>query len=266
MLQRNYPSSEVLIHLPQSFTARLVNQPQLKFQPSVYLLSILLTLLAIAFTPKGDWGSLGFYSLGIAGWLIRLRIYLKISMRSLFSRVTVEFLFIGLILLSTLFHTGGEVIFNWGWLQITSQGLITLITVSFKTFLSLLLVNSLLSILSQTQILNAFLALHFPPLFVAIMGSMLRYLHLLNREFQTKKRAALSRNLLLNPRQTRQVTANLIGSLLIRSYDRGERIHQAMLARGYSGLTMTSEPSPFSRSERFFLGCLVFSLLLGQGL
>jgi cobalt/nickel transport system permease protein len=98
------------------------------------------------------------------------------------------------------------------------------------------------------------------------MGSMLRYLHLLKREFQTKKRAALSRNILLNPRQTRQVTANLIGSLLIRSYDRGERIHQAMLARGYSGLTMTSEPSPFSRSERLFLGCLVLSLFLGQGL
>lgn len=250
----------MLIHLPQGFVKRTPHPLKLSGQPPVYLLAILFTLLAIAFTPKGDWRTLGFYALGISVWILRLRI----SLRSLFRAVTVEFFFISLILFSTLFQAGGKIILSWGWIHITQNGLTTLATVSIKTLLSLLLVNGLLIVLSHSQILNAFLALGFPPLLVAIMGSMLRYLHLLNREFQTKKRAALSRNLFGNPQQTRQVIANLIGSLLIRSYDRGERIHQAMLARGYSGFPIPPETSPFSPSERGMLFCLILGLLLGQ--
>ncbi|MGL5035622.1 MAG: energy-coupling factor transporter transmembrane component T family protein, partial [Microcystaceae cyanobacterium] len=232
------------------------------YQPSTYLITTFLTLLAIAFTPKGAWLTFIFYALGIIFWLLKNRLF----KRSLFLKVSVEFLFVSLILLSSLFQTGGKIIWSWGWLQISSNGIITLGTVTFKLFLSLLIVNILLYQLTQSQILNSLLTLKVPPLLVAIMGSMLRYLQLLNREFQTVRRAALSRNLTLTPQSTRLILANGIGSLFIRTYDRGERIHQAMVARGYTGLPEqdTQNPLKFTIKEKQFLGCVIIWLLLGQ--
>ena len=57
----------------------------------------------------------------------------------------------------------------------------------------------------------------------------------------------LSRNLLNNRRWQRLIIGNTMGSLFIRSYERGERIHQAMLAQGYRGSPRSRRNSPSSR-------------------
>jgi cobalt/nickel transport system permease protein len=54
----------------------------------------------------------------------------------------------------------------------------------------------------------------------------------------------------------------MIGALFIRTYDRGNRIHAAMVSRGYGGDTMAIEPQPFTASDRFFLlGTSLFAIL-----
>jgi cobalt/nickel transport system permease protein len=45
------------------------------------------------------------------------------------------------------------------------------------------------------------------------------------------------------------VYGNLAGNLLIRSYDRGERIHAAMLSRGFTGRLPTAEVLHFRASD-----------------
>ncbi|MGL5032665.1 MAG: cobalt ECF transporter T component CbiQ, partial [Microcystaceae cyanobacterium] len=130
----------MLLHLPQGFKPITSPPLPLPYQPSTYLITTFLTLLAIAFTPKGAWLTFIFYALGISFWLLKNRLF----KRSLFLKVSVEFLFVSLILLSSLFQTGGKIIWSWGWLQISSNGIITLGTVTFKLFLSLLIVNILL--------------------------------------------------------------------------------------------------------------------------
>jgi len=78
------------------------------------------------------------------------------------------------------------------------------------------------------------------------------------------RRAAASRNLMNNNRSIRLVVGNMIGGLFIRTYDRGNRIHQAMLSRGYQGvLPIEKLPQP-GRSDAIALTLTVIIALVGQ--
>ena len=77
--------------------------------------------------------------------------------------------------------------------------------------------------------------LRMPDLIVQIMGFMLRYLEVVSGEMGRMHTAMRSRG--CDPRSPRHwpVLARSLGALFIRSYERGERVHLAMLARGYDG-------------------------------
>ncbi len=77
--------------------------------------------------------------------------------------------------------------------------------------------------------------LRMPDLIVQIMGFMLRYLDVVSAELGRMLTAMRSRG--YDPRSPRHwpVLARSLGALFIRSYERGERVHLAMLARGYTG-------------------------------
>ena len=205
--------------------------------PSTRVLCTVLMVFAIALTPNGHWKTWALYGVGIA----TLVILSQVTFGSLAKRVGVEFIFIGVVLLGTLFQRSGEVIWQWGWLQVTTVGLTTLGSVALKMLLSLTMVNILILTTPIPALLQAISTLRVPPLLVAIMASMYRYIAVLTDEFQSMRRAALSRNLMNSRKTQRLVIGNMFGSLFIRTYDRGERVHQAMLARGYTGLFPQAE-------------------------
>lgn len=74
-----------------------------------------------------------------------------------------------------------------------------------------------------------------PRVLTAIAGFMVRYLDIVAGEFSRRRVAIASRG--YEPRWLWQSgpLARSAGSLFIRSFERGERVHQAMLARGYTG-------------------------------
>jgi cobalt/nickel transport system permease protein len=58
----------------------------------------------------------------------------------------------------------------------------------------------------------------------------------------------------------------MIGSLFIRTYERGERVHQAMMSRGYRG-TPTAVEGPRSRHrDRLALAITILFALLGHSI
>ncbi len=77
--------------------------------------------------------------------------------------------------------------------------------------------------------------LRLPDMIVQIMGFMLRYLDVVTAELGRMTTSMRSRG--CDPRSPRHwpVLARSLGALFIRSYERGERVHLAMLARGYDG-------------------------------
>ncbi len=194
---------------------------------------MLLLVFAIAFTPNRHWLTWSLYaSAGLALLWIA-----KLSWKTLAQRVALEGLFVSTIALGAVFSPQGTPIWQWGWLHITDAGLALFASVMVKAILSLLLLNLLIMTTPMDELLAALTALRCPPLLIAIVASMYRYLTVLMAEFQVMQRAAAARNLTGIKRWQRVVAGNMIGALFIRTYERGDRIYQAMLSRGYQGVS-----------------------------
>jgi cobalt/nickel transport system permease protein len=74
-----------------------------------------------------------------------------------------------------------------------------------------------------------------PRVLTAIAAFMVRYVDIVTGEFSRRRVAMSSRG--YEPRWIWQggALAQSAGSLFVRSFERGERVHQAMVARGFSG-------------------------------
>ncbi len=228
--------------------------------PRTRLLCTLLIVFAIALTPNGRWWTWAIYGLGVLGVVLLSRVTLPVLLK----RIAVEFAFVGVVLLGTLFRSGGEVLWSWGPLNITTVGLTVLGSVTLKALLSLVMLNVLTLTTSIPALLNALVALRTPPLLVAILASMYRYISVLIGEFNAMRRAAVSRNLSGSNRWQRQIIGNMMGSLFIRTYDRGERVYQAMQARGYQGVPIVEKVPPGERLDIVTLTLTIMWVLLGQ--
>ncbi len=91
--------------------------------------------------------------------------------------------------------------------------------------------------------------LRVPPVLVGIVAFMFRYLDLLVDQTRRMRQAMVARA--HDPRwlwQAKPIAASA-GTLFVRSYERGERVHQAMLARGYTG-TMPDLAAPGDDDRR----------------
>jgi cobalt/nickel transport system permease protein len=77
--------------------------------------------------------------------------------------------------------------------------------------------------------------LRMPAQLVQIMGFMIRYLDVVTDELWRMHVARESRGFRARDPRQWPVIAKSVGVLFIRSYERGERVHLAMLSRGYDG-------------------------------
>jgi cobalt/nickel transport system permease protein len=238
------------------------DSPWHRLAPKTRVLCTLLLLFAIALTPNGRWWSWAIYAIGVGAIVFLSRVTLSVLLK----RVAVESVFLSAVLLGTLFRGGGTVLWQWGWLQITTEGLWILGSVALKAILSLLVANILVLTTSVPLLLQALTELRLPPLLVAILASMYRYIAVLVGEFQSMQRAAVSRNLMSHTRWQRLVVGNMVGALFIRTLDRGERVHQAMVSRGYDGLLPVTATAMSERRDVVALTLTALLTLLGQGI
>lgn len=236
--------------------------PWHRLVPQTRLLCVLLAVLAIVLTPNGQWITWGCYGVAVLALVLMSRVTLPV----LLQRLAVESAFLTVVILGTLFHEGGQTLWQWGWLRITTTGLTILGSVALKGVLSLIILNVLSLTTPVPDLLYGLQVLRVPPLLIAILASMYRYLGVLVEEFNAMRRAAQSRNLMGNRHWQRMVIGNMFGSLFIRTLDRGDRIHRAMLSRGYSGLPPQVDIPQPSRFDTFALSLSALIALLGQGM
>ena len=77
--------------------------------------------------------------------------------------------------------------------------------------------------------------LRLPQPLVQILGFMLRYLEVVSDEVRRMSVALTSRGFRARSPRHWPVLARTLGALFIRSFERGERVHLAMVSRGYTG-------------------------------
>jgi cobalt/nickel transport system permease protein len=132
--------------------------------------------------------------------------------------------------------------------RVTTEGLWRLANVLAKAWLALMIAITLAATTPFTEIIRALRGLGLPAVLAAVIALMYRYMFVLVDEAQRMMRAREARSAELEARPQRgrnpvggslwwraQVTGSMIGTLFLRTYERSERIYQAMLARGCQG-------------------------------
>lgn len=120
-------------------------------------------------------------------------------------------------------------------LSLSEEGLWAGWNIAAKGTLGVLAAVVLAATTPVADLLRGVERLRAPRVMVAIAGFMIRYLDVIVGEAARMRIARVSRG--DDPRWLWQAraTAATGGTLFVRSYERGERVHLAMLARGYDG-------------------------------
>ncbi len=123
-----------------------------------------------------------------------------------------------------------------------------------KGFAAAMLLSFLTSSTGLSQTLWAMRKLGSPESLNLILSMMYRYTTLLSEEWSRLERARDSRTVRpLVGRQLYHIYGRQLGILLVRSWDRAERVHAAMLSRGFDGSWPMWESPAFRVRDGFFL-------------
>jgi cobalt/nickel transport system permease protein len=216
----------------------------------------------VVLTPLGSWWAFILYLALIASWLLLSRVpVLYVLKRSL-----VIMPFVLLIAIFVPFFKEGEVAgsYNIGlWeVTVTYSGLQVLLNIVIKAWLSIISLILLTSTTRMVHLLRGLEKLRLPRVMVMILSFMYRYLFVLVDEVMRMKQARDSRGVGGGRLRQIRTIGSMIGTLFIRSYERGERVYAAMTARGFDGQTRTLEKLNFRLADAYFglgLGLILVS-------
>jgi len=193
-------------------------------------------------TPVTRWQAF----IGYFGLLMLVIAYAKIPFPLVFKRSLIEIPFVFFALLMPFFGTGER--FEVGPLQLYREGLISGAGILTKGTLGVITAIILSTSTTAREILRGLERLKLPKLLVQIASFMLRYVNVVNSEMERMKVARESRGFEATGIKHWKVLATAAGALFIRSYERGERVHLAMLSRGYEGTLPHDEPPRIAAS------------------
>jgi len=231
-----------------------------RLDPRTKFITTLVFILAVALTPPNRWQTFAFCFLLIATLLL----FSKVPIFYVFKRSLVIIPFVLMVAIFVPFFKEGEVAgsYNiWLWqVSVTYSGLQVLWNILAKAWLSILSLILLTSTTKMTNLLKGLEQLRMPRVMVMILSFMYRYIFVLVDEVMRMKQARDSRNFGGGRLWQLRTIGNMIGTLFIRSYERGERVYAAMLARGFDGQTRTLDRLNFRQEDAYF--GISFSLIL----
>ncbi len=213
------------------------SSPVHRLDPRLKLLAALAYIVAVSALPDGAWRALAAFGLLAAG-AVGLS---GLPWATLLKRTGLALPFVGLIALSVPFVRAGEPLWALHWgplaLTLTREGLVAMATILARAWLAIWMSALLVAATPLPALLHALWLLRLPPILCTTLTLMIRYLFVLAEEaarLQTA-RAARSAGDGRSVFWRARVLGGMVGSLLIRSIARAERIYLAMLARGYDG-------------------------------
>ena len=246
------------------------NSPLHHLDPRVKVLAAVAFILSNVLLPDGAWLAFALSWLFVLGLNLLAQLGLGFTFRRSF--VALPF---ALAAVTAIFSIPGTALAEWhlGSLTLipTDAGLLRFVSIVIRSWLSVQVAILLVAVTRFPDLIHAFEHLHVPAILTTIIAFLYRYLFVLTDEVMRLIRARQSRSgAVAGLKSGRSVTwrarvaGNITGQLFLRSYERSDRIYNAMLARGYSGQLRTLNPHIMKRSDWLFAALSVVIILLLQ--
>jgi cobalt/nickel transport system permease protein len=205
------------------------HSPLHRLPPECKLAAAFLFVLLVVLTPREQLWAFGAYAVVV----LALAALGRVPLRFLARRLVIELPFVAFALLIPFVAHGDRVPVLW--FSLSESGLHSAFNVLAKATLGASTTIVLAATTPMRDLLTGLERLRMPRGFVAIATFMLRYSDVIVGELQRMRVARVSRG--YDPRtllQARALGASF-GALFIRAYERGERVHLAMVSRGWTG-------------------------------
>jgi len=193
------------------------------------VLGLLAFMLVVVATPRQAYPVFALWAAVLLGVVALSRV----PLRYLLPRMVVEVPFVVFAVLMPFIAHGPQT--EVLGVSVSEPGLVAGVALLIKGTIGVLASLTLAATTEPQDLIRGLQRLRTPDLVVQIMGFMIRYLDVVTAELGRMMTALRSRG--CDPRSPRHwpVLARSLGALFIRSYERGERVHLAMLSRGYDG-------------------------------
>jgi len=203
------------------------------------------------------------YAVALGGLAIAL-VYLalaRLPLKKVMVRLLAVNSFIFFLWLVVPFTYPGEMVWRRGPLEATREGLILTGLITLK---SNAIIIAWIALIATSPIVTLGQALHqlgLPDKLCHLLLFTYRYLYVFEEEYHRLVQAMKIRG--FQPRtnmHTYRSYANLMAALLVRSFDRAERVFAAMLCRGFHGTFYSLKTFTWQRRDGIFLGVSLLML------
>ena len=199
------------------------------------LIITLVNIFFIVSVARGNYLILAFYFLAT----IIVVFLFKPDFKQLVKRVSLVFLYPFFISIFIPFANEGAAVAKIDLkvftLAVTDNGLAIFATVLIKSFLSILLLASLIVSTDEIELLHGLRKIHLPAVIVSIIFLMYRYIFMVTEESRAGQMAIKSRVFQKSYCAANKRLTHVMGNLFIKSIDRAENVYRSMESRGFDG-------------------------------
>jgi cobalt/nickel transport system permease protein len=250
-------------HEKESFVHRL--------DPRVKAVITILFILSNALLPDGAWIALLF------AWMFLLAANVLSSLGIFYtlknSLIALPF---ALIAVTVLFSTPGKPVYSFfvfsSHFVVSDAAIVRFVSILIRSWLSVQMAILLVAVTRFPDLIHALEHLRVPVILTTIIAFLYRYLFVLVDEVYRLIRAREARSASLHGHRAgggifwrARVTGSMTGQLFLRSYERSDRVYNAMISRGYAGHLYTLNPHEMKPGDYFTLAfsiALIFILQL----
>jgi cobalt/nickel transport system permease protein len=204
------------------------------------------------------------YAAALAGLALAL-IFLalaRLPLKKVLARLLVVNSFIFFLWIVLPFTYPGEAVWSFGPLTATRQGLIYTGLITLKSNAIIIALIALVATVPVVTLGQALHNLRLPDKLCHLFLFTYRYLYVFEQEFHRLVQAMKIRG--FRPRtnlHTYRSYAYLAAMLLVRSFDRADRVFQAMLCRGFHGVFYSLQTFSWQRRDGIFMVASVLALM-----
>ena len=241
-----------------------------ELDPRIKVLITVLFILSNALLPDGSWPAFAL------AWLLLLvaNDQSDLGLGFTFKRSAVALPF-ALVAISAILSPHGSPLAVWdlGFITLvpTDLGLTRFFSIIVRSWLSVQIAILLVATTQFPDLLHALEHLRLPRTLTTIIAFLFRYLFVLTNEVFRILRAREARSAGLPGLKgggklawRLKTTGSMAGQLFLRSYERSDRIYQAMISRGYTGHIRTLNPHHMERRDWLYLFVFILILMIIQ--
>jgi cobalt/nickel transport system permease protein len=228
-----------------------------ELSPQLKILSTLLIVISIAFSKIIN----PFQIISHAVIVFLIIKFSNIPLKTYLKRLTLDIPFILFALFLPFLSSGNDdMIFTLFSFDIYRTGLLEMFAILFKATAGLSMGIILTATTTNIELIYGLQKLKLPSIIIAIMSFSIRYIDVFIDEFKRVKISMQSRGYIEKGIKTLLPIAYASGAMLIRGYERGERVYLSMISRGFTGVIELQDRS--YKQSNYLMALTITSIII----